>query len=63
MEPIKDVDPTLLWLLRRAGDEWGPLGVAKVAARMAGHHVEQGLENDRAPAWAIEMDSAITSLT
>lgn len=29
----------LSWLLRRAGEEWGPLGVAKVAAQLAGHEV------------------------
>jgi len=32
--PVHDTDPTLLWLLRRAGESWGPLGVALVAARM-----------------------------
>src|SRR5690625_4894707 len=31
-----EVYERLLWLLRRAGDEWGPLGVAKVAASLAG---------------------------
>lgn len=34
MKRIDNVDPTLLWLLRRAGDEWGPLGAALAAARM-----------------------------
>lgn len=37
-----DIDPTLNWLLMRAGDEWGPLGVAKAAAFLAGHHVKPG---------------------
>lgn len=31
---LSQVDPRLLWLLRVAGDEWGPLGVAKVAQAM-----------------------------
>lgn len=39
-----DVAPTLWWLLSKAGDEWGPLGVAKAAAFMAGHHVEPGID-------------------
>jgi hypothetical protein len=30
--PDREIDPTLLWLLRRAGDEWGPLGVLRAAA-------------------------------
>lgn len=33
--PLPDTDPTLLWLLRRAGDEWGPRGVAETAAALA----------------------------
>lgn len=33
---IGDVDDRLLWVLHRAMDEWGPAGVADVAARMAG---------------------------
>ncbi len=32
---VEHVDPTLLWLLRRAGDEWGPLGVALTAAHLS----------------------------
>lgn len=39
-----DVAPTLWWLLQKAGDEWGPLGVAKAAAFMAGHHVVPGID-------------------
>ena len=31
---INDIDERLLWLLRRAGDEWGPLGVALAAQRL-----------------------------
>jgi hypothetical protein len=27
-----EIDGRLLWLLRKAGDEWGPLGVALTAA-------------------------------
>lgn len=32
---LDETDPTLLWLLRRAGDEWGPRGVARAAALLA----------------------------
>jgi len=32
---MDEIDERLLWLLRRAGDEWGPAGVAKAAARLA----------------------------
>ncbi|UQS95209.1 hypothetical protein Pam4_66 [Pseudanabaena phage Pam4] len=32
---LRDTDPTLLWLLRKAGAEWGPAGVAKVADALA----------------------------
>ena len=32
---LTDIDPTLLWLLRRAGDEWGPAGVARAATKLA----------------------------
>lgn len=31
----EDIDPPLLWLLRRAGAEWGTLGVALAAARLS----------------------------
>lgn len=34
-----NVAPGLLDVLRRAGDEWGPLGVAKVAADLVGRDV------------------------
>lgn len=47
-----DIDPTLNWLLMRAGDEWGPLGVAKAAAFLAGHHVMPGFvprEDEKEP--------------
>ena len=40
--PIEDVDQRLLWLLRAAGDEWGPRGVAKAAAQLAGVSWETG---------------------
>jgi hypothetical protein len=29
---LDEIDGRLLWLLRKAGDEWGPLGVALTAA-------------------------------
>ena len=32
---VGDTDPTLLWLLRRLGSEFGPRGVAAVAAKLA----------------------------
>jgi hypothetical protein len=32
---IGDVNERLLWILRRAGDEWGPAGVARAAALLA----------------------------
>jgi hypothetical protein len=32
--PEREIDARLLWLLRRAGEEWGPLGVALAAARL-----------------------------
>lgn len=44
---MDEIDLTLQWLLRRAGDEWGPLGVARAAARLARHHVEPGLAAPR----------------
>lgn len=34
-EYLAHVDDRLLWLLRTAGREWGPLGVALAAARMS----------------------------
>ena len=34
MDEIQEVDGRLLWLLRKAGEEWGPLGVALAAARL-----------------------------
>lgn len=30
--PLKDLDPRLVEILRDAGREWGPLGVARAAA-------------------------------
>jgi hypothetical protein len=32
---LSDVDPRLRWLLARAGEEWGPTTVARVANRLA----------------------------
>lgn len=32
--PIEEMDERLLWLLRKAGEEWGPRGVALAAARL-----------------------------
>ena len=37
---LKDVSEDLLEVLRRAGDEWGPLGVARVAARLANRELK-----------------------
>ena len=34
--PIEEADPVLVWLLRHAGEEWGPRGVAEAAAQLAG---------------------------
>lgn len=34
LTPDEGTDPTLLWLLRRAGDEWGPMGVALTAVSL-----------------------------
>jgi len=34
--PIEEADPVLVWLLRHAGEEWGPSGVAEAAAQLAG---------------------------
>lgn len=31
---VTSIDSRLLWLLRRAGEEWGALGVALAAARL-----------------------------
>lgn len=35
VQTVPDTDSTLLWVLRRAGDDWGALGVAIVAARLS----------------------------
>lgn len=32
--PVEDVDQTLLWLLRRMMDEWGPAGVKAAVDRI-----------------------------
>lgn len=32
---LDETDPRLVWLLRAAGDEWGPLGVARAATQLA----------------------------
>lgn len=32
---LEETDPRLLDVLRRAGDEWGPAGVARAAAMLA----------------------------
>jgi hypothetical protein len=37
---LEDVDGRLLWLLRKASDEWGVSGVARVAALLAGQASE-----------------------
>ena len=31
---LDETDPTLLWLLRRMGDEWGPSGVLRTARKL-----------------------------
>lgn len=33
---LEDIDERLLWMLRRCGDEWGPMGVAQAAASLVG---------------------------
>ncbi len=43
--PDYDIDERLAWLLRKAGEEWGPLGVAKAAAALA----HQALDDSLAP--------------
>lgn len=35
-EATAGTDPILLWILRRAGEDWGPMGVALVAADLVG---------------------------
>lgn len=40
MPEITDVDPRLLWLLRKAADEWGARGVYLAAAKLAGVKVD-----------------------
>jgi hypothetical protein len=60
-----DVDPTLLWLLRRAGQDFGPLGVARVAAELCGHHLLSTEELERTrPLWKQmeEADSRASSV-
>lgn len=36
---LDEIDPRLVWLLRAAGNEWGPLGVARAAAQLV--HTEE----------------------
>lgn len=36
---LHEADKLLVALLRKAGDEWGPLGVAKVAAQLVDHRL------------------------
>jgi len=46
MMTLEEVSPTLLWVLRKLGEEYGPMGVALVAARLVGiDAVRERLEN------------------
>jgi hypothetical protein len=40
---LDEVDGRLLWVLRKAGDEWGPLGVALTAAELLDDNARQVL--------------------